>query len=953
VVIPVSWPAGLPGVTFVRPEWLLALGVIPLLFLFWRLWPPPLQRRRAQVSLALRIVVTLLLVLALAGLRVTVQPQQRAVIAVVDLSASTRHSIDTEAAAVRQLQAGRGADDLFGVVTFAHGAAVELPPTRNPNFESFETQPDPTYTDISGALQLAAGLAPDGYARQLVLVTDGRQNLGDAAITIAALRAEGVRIDVLPTGEAPGAEVLVLGVDAPSQLRAGEHATATVRLRSTSPAKARLVLQVDGNDVETRDVAIPAGASDQAFNLPALDAGLHRVHAELSDPAPDTYSDNNVGEAAIKVLGQPSILVIEGAQGAANNVVSALTSGGMRVDRRLAAQAPVDTATLGKYDSVVVVDVAADQFPAGSMDAIEASVRSLGHGLVTIGGANAYGPGGWQNTGLEKALPVRMDLPPRQEKPHVAVVFVLESLENPSLEPITTGAVESVIDKLTPEDEVGITQATNARSQFLIPLTHVTDPKGLEKQFRDNYQPGDSEYYPYLQAAGQALLKSDAPLKHIVIMGDGDEIREDSPRYQALIQGFKQQGITTSAIGIDTHHSGVFMANMQDLAKWGGGRFYETEDPDSVPQLFLKESQTALRPWFEQTPFFPKVTAAGDLLAGVPLDAFPQLGGYVTTTAKPGSEVYFTSPKDDPVLAAWQYGLGRSVAWTPDAAGRWTAGFLRSDVSAKLFQRMVAWSLPTASDERLKVTAKVAGDQLQLSVSGPSEAGAALDVGAVLPDLRSESVTLSASAPGTWTGHLPADAVGTYLLRVVLHRGSLVDAQSEVAVVVPYSPEYVDLGRDDAALKAFAQVGGSLLTRPAQAWREPALPVPTSTAIFWALLIIAVLLWPLDIALRRLTMTAGQAAEAVAAIASFRRPAAVEVEAPPELARLRARIAPYRRRRNQPAEPPTVVGVGTAEAPSSGGEQTVKKREADAEAEAEALSARLLEARRKRRGSGE
>ena len=47
----------------------------------------------------------------------------------------------------------------------------------------------------------------------------------------------------------------------------------------------------------------------------------------------------------------------------------------------------------------------------------------------------------------------------------------------------------------------------------------------------------------------------------------------------------------------------------------------------------------ALRHWYEQEAFFPKVTAAGDLLAGLPLTAFPQLGGYVVTTPKPGAEV--------------------------------------------------------------------------------------------------------------------------------------------------------------------------------------------------------------------------------------------------------------------------------------------------------------------------
>jgi Ca-activated chloride channel homolog len=386
------------------------------------------------------------------------------------------------------------------------------------------------------------------------------------------------------------------------------------------------------------------------------------------------------------------------------------------------------------------------------------------------------------------------------------------------------------------------------------------------------------------------------------------------------------------------------MSNMQDFASWGGGRFYEADSTEQVPQLFLKESQVALRPWYEQTPFFPRVTAAGDLLAGVPLDAFPELGGYVVTTPKPGAEVYFTSPKDDPVLAAWRYGLGRAVAWTSDAKGQWTSGFLKSDVSAKLFSQAVAWTLPTGGDNQLKATAKVSGDSLVVSVSGPSASKSNLQIGVLAPDLKSSTVNLPAVSPGQWQGSLPIGAVGTYLLHLVLFNGGSVAGQSDLAVAVPYSPEYLELGRDDASLGEFAKLGGSLLTKPAQAWSLATLPVPTSSDIFWFLLIVVALLWPLDVALRRLTMTRAQAVATVRALAALRRPPDIEMEAPPELARLRRRIAPYRRQ-SAASPPPPVIGSSAKQGSGSTG-QTEEK-------EAEALSARLLEARRKRRGSGD
>jgi Ca-activated chloride channel family protein len=932
----------MPGLSVLRPEWLLALLLVPVLYLVWRRWPPPLARRRGRASLALRIALVALLAFALAGVRVTIQPHQRALIAVVDLSASTRHSIDEEGAAVKTLAAGKGADDLFGVVTFAHDAAVELPPTRTPHFELFSTQPDPTYTDVAGALRLAAGIIPDGYARQLVLVSDGRQNLGDAAATIAALRAEGIRVDVLPVGSPLTAEVLIASVDAPAQLRVGEHGTASVRIQSIGPATGQLVFSADGKQLESRDVSVPAGISTVTFALPDFDTGLHKVRAELVNASPDTYPDNNVGEAAIRVLGRPAVLVLEGNPGAGDNLVAALTAAGTRVDRRPAAEAPVDTNVLGRYDTVVVADAPADAFPAGALDAIEATVRDLGHGLVTIGGPSSYGPGGWQNTGLERALPVRMDLPPRKEKPRVAVVLMLETTEVGALDQIvTTGAAEAVIAGLGPDDQVAV---TDNQQGFIVPMQHVTDKKAIDAQL-EKATLGDGPYLKYFRLAGDALAKTDAPLKHIVVLGDGDEIHNDSTAYQDLIQGYRVQGITTSAVGINTHSDAGFMANMQDLARWGGGRFYEADSTEQVPQLFLKESQVALRPWYEQSPFFPRVTAGGDLLAGVPLDAFPQLGGYVVTTPKPGAEVYFTSPKDDPVLAGWQYGLGRSVAWMSDARGQWTAAFLASQVSAKLFAQMVAWTLPTGTGDQLQTEATVTGDSLEVKVTGPSTInGAAIRVGVLAPDLTSSNVNLPAIAPGQWQGRLPISAVGTYLLHVALLKGAAVSGQSDVAVVVPYSPEYLSLGRDSASLTEFAKVGGSLLSKPERAWSLAALPVPTSSDVFWFLLLLVAILWPLDIALRRLTMSPAQALAAARALAALRRPEGIELEAPPELARLRNRVAPYRRR--GAAAPPPIIASAEARRSEAEPRQTE-------EVDAEALSARLLEARRKRRGSGD
>ncbi|MGH7903043.1 MAG: VWA domain-containing protein [Candidatus Dormibacteraceae bacterium] len=922
------------GLAVVRPELLLLLVLLPAFALAWRRRPPAAGPGRSRLALALRLVLVALLVLSLAGVRVVTQPQRRALIAVVDLSASTRAARDQEAAAVSALVQAKRADDLFGVVTFGHQATVELPPTATPVFDGFQTQPDPGYTDIEGALRLAVGLIPDGYARQLVLVSDGRQNLGDAATAVAALRAEGVRVDVRPAGSAPRAEVLVAGVQSPHEVHAGQSAEVAVDLNSTGPATGTIDVSIDGEAVASRAVTIPAGSSVESFQVGPLAPGLHQVRAALT-ASPDTYSQNNVGEAILRVVGPPRILILEGAAGGGDNMAAALSAAGMAVTRRLAAQAPTDTAAIARFDSVVVVDAAADQFPAGAMEAIAAAAKDLGHGLVTIGGADAYGPGGWQGTPLEAALPVSMELPPRKEKPKVAVVLVMETMEDQQADQVAIGAARAVIDQLSPQDLVAVTDGSQG---FAVPMTRVGDRRTAEARL-GSIRLGDSpSYLPFVAMAGQALQKTDAVLKHIVVLGDGDATPDG---LAGVVAGLRRKGITTSAIGVNIHGSQALMATMADLARAGGGRFFQSNDPSQVPQVMLEESRASLRPWFEQFHFFPRVTSSGDLLAGVPLDAFPALGGYVVTSPKPAAEVYLASPKGDPVLAAWRYGLGRAVAWTSDAEGRWTNSLLAASVGGRLLARMVAWSLPDPAAGPLAVQTSVSGDGLEVAVSGTG--GGTVRVTGVAPDLSGLDQQLAPVAPGRWRGRLPLAGTGAYLLHVSLLRSGAAVAGADLAVAVPYPPEYRHLGRDDPLLAELAHEGGRLLANPAAAWSEPVPPFPVATDVGWLLLVLAAVLWPLDVAVRRLMLTPAQLMRMLMEVVRRHPPSEVELAVPAELAGLRTTVQRYRRQRSARGAEPVSAAPPPAPTPARPAPVTPPR------AQGRALSEELLERKRRRR----
>jgi hypothetical protein len=355
-------------------------------------------------------------------------------------------------------------------------------------------------------------------------------------------------------------------------------------------------------------------------------------------------------------------------------------------------------------------------------------------------------------------------------------------------------------------------------------------------------------YAPDLTAADQALTKTKAAIKHVILFGDGDTFDRN---YQPAITAMHGRGITLSTVAIAAN--GTDASLMQAMAGWGHGRFYQSNSLQDVPQIFLKETREALKPWIVEGRIAPQLASLADVIPGVPLDSFPAIAGYVATTPRAAADIVLKSPQGDPLLATWQYGLGRVLAWTSDAQGRWTADLLQWPSANRFFGDIVHASLPQPGDPALQIETRVQGDHTHLLVTAPSTSGATVTVNAVTPDLAGASLTLSPTGAGRFEGDLPTDQVGSYLLHVSESAGGVVRHTTTSGLVVPYSPEYRELGTDVATLKAIAQAGGGvLLSNVSQAFRVPVPSVHAARPISEILLVLAILLFPIDVALRRL-----------------------------------------------------------------------------------------------------
>jgi hypothetical protein len=429
-----------------------------------------------------------------------------------------------------------------------------------------------------------------------------------------------------------------------------------------------------------------------------------------------------------------------------------------------------------------------------------------------------------------------------------------------------------------------------------VPLGPLTDKAKVKAQIDAMVLGDPPTYTPDLNVADQALSRVTASIKHVIVLADGDAPDD----YQPVINRLHSHGITVSTVAIGA--TGADAAGLQAMAGWGHGRFYQSNSIDDVPQIFLKETREALKPWIVEGSIAPRLSSLVDALPGVPLDAFPALTGYVATTPRSAADVILKSPQGDPLLASWQYGLGRVVAWTSDAQGRWTAGLLGWSSANRFFGDMVRYSLPQPGDPALQVETQVQGDHTHILVTTPGVSGATVIVSAVTPDLADRQLPLAPTGPGRFEGDLPTDQVGSYLLHVSESAGGALTHSNTTGLVVPYSPEYRNLGTDLASLRAIARAGGgTVITDISQVFKLPVPSVQAALPIAEILLVLAILLFPVDVALRRLIFRLEDMPAWRAAVKPARKPAgAMPAEA--TVARLRERVADVRAART--ARPP-------------------------------------------------
>jgi len=812
----------------------------------------------------LRTGAILCFILAIAGLTRYEESKALAVVYLLDRSASIPdESAEKATAIIKEGLKSQKRKDLAGVVVFGDQALIEQPLDKALDFEAIESTPGPHQTDLESALRLGTALMPADRSRRIVVLSDGEETRGDARAEAQFAASQDLEITVAPLGGHKGADIRIADLRAPAEVQEGAPFQLQIVAESDKPTTANLrlyrneeylgELPVDFNEQQHRVIRLEQEATQ---------AGLLRYRAVLApdDPQLDALSANNEFSATVQVSGPPRVLLVSTRSDKALHLGSTLSTEKLIVNRVGLDQLPGSLGGFRDYSVVILDNVPAYGLSRRQQEALRSYVRDLGRGLIMIGGDRSFGLGGYYHSPIAEAMPVHMDIKDKSKFPKLGMVLALDKScsmgggAGSKLAMAKEAAIETA-NLLSERDLLGVISFDGAAS-WITPLDSLHDRDKVLESIGSIRSGGGTDIYPALETSVKTLGDSDAALKHMILLSDGMTTPGD---YQGLLRQARTQKITLTSIAIGTDAD---RKTMQQFAEWGGGNYYLVTDPLAIPAVFTREAMLASRSFLIEQELAPTGASPSDLLAGVPTTGLPPVQGLVATQLKDRStlalKVNHPDQGDLPLLAHWNYGVGRSVAWTSDATSRWSKSWLEDPLYEQLWTQIVRWAAGSESPSHLVVDSRIEEGILEIEVDALDSAGRFQnfltgEARVIAPDLSVRPLELAQVGPGKYRASTTADQLGSWLIGIAMYDQEVLTGQAVSEAVQPYSPEFRPNDNGKALLQAISTIGaGGWLTAPEDAFARPNQARQIPNPMWSWLVVLGTLLFLADVAARRL-----------------------------------------------------------------------------------------------------
>lgn len=840
-----------------NPWWLLLIPVVVAGLIVSAKYFRTQNKGKKIKYIVMRGIIMLLLILTLCGLSIKMTSRQITTLFLVDMSDSNERNLEDVEAYIRTQIEDMPKKNRVGVVVFGDDVLVDQFITDKKIFTELTSAPVSTATNLEKAVSTALSIFPDDSAKRLVIITDGLENAGSIEKMAGPTLASDVGVKVVKLTQSVGEEVYVSDVELPDYVHEGDTFNVKVTIESNVETQAVVSLYSGRTLKGQSTVNLTSGTNQFVFQDTGEQNGTQDYRV-MVEPVSDTVSMNNEYCAFTQVESEPKILVIEGTPGEGARMAEILEACGVDYNVVTPSGAPTEMSELIQYKAIITVNVNVYDLRAGFMDNLEGYVKDYAGGLICTGGDNSFAMGAYQDTAFEEVLPVEMHLEGEREVPTMAVVMVIDhsgsmttsadGSSNATCLDLAKQAAIAGAETMRPQDKIGVLAFDDAY-EWAVPVQDASDQVAISNGIARIAYGGGTSIYPALNVAADELNRTDAQIKHIILLTDGQDYYD---QYSDVINKINNGGITLStvAVGADSDQG-----LLQSLATQCDGRFYYTDVSTGLPKIFEQEIILSGKSYIVNEEFVPVITSNSEIIEGLMTDGVPTLLGYIGSTAKDQATVILQSEKGDPILSAWQYGLGRTIAWNTDAKNEWTANWAGWDNYVQLWDNMINYVVSNTS---------VNGDSLEVVQEGKTavisyttdDYNQNTSVKAICTDVDGnvQEIMLDPVAPGQYQATMDMENMGVYTISLQNYQGERVQSSMITAAAMQYSPEYrFDLVSD--GLDSYvSQVNGSYITYEDSIFEERMESVRSRANLALPFMLAALILLMLDIAARRLNV---------------------------------------------------------------------------------------------------
>src|SRR5579883_852012 len=692
-------------------------------------------------------------------------------------------------------------------------------------------------TDLEAAVRDALASLPSGLVPRLALISDGKENKGSIARAAWQAQQLGIPIDTFALNGRPRPALRLESISLPSLAFTGEQFPIDLTVSSPKAGPVEIELSAEGRVLGKSRANLQAGSNPV------------RLHTSLNTPGALDLSislrpDDGSGvrfEQAVS-LRRPRALYISGdPPDLDSHLPQTLQAAQFEIERASA----LPRKPLNDYQLLVLNNWDLEGTPPWFKDSVE-QYEKQGGGVLVIAGEHSMYVEKDKNRqdALNRALPATL-APPRSPE-GTAVVLIIDkssSMEGRKIE-LARAAASGVVENLRPIDTVGVLIFDNS-FEWAVTLRKAADRAAIKRMIAGIRPDGGTQIAPALAEAFQRIQPVQATYKHIVLLTDG--ISEEGDSFDtARTAGNRKITISTVGLGQDVNR-----AYLEKIAQIAGGKSYFLNEPQGLEQILLRDVLEHTGSTAVEKQMAPEVVKHAEILDGVAMETAPALKGYVRFIAKPTAETILQIDRKEPLLARWQYGLGRAAVFTSDAKTRWASDWVTWKGYDKFWTNLARDLLPRSAAGEAVVQFDRADSELVVDYRlGPSveEPAKIPEIFVFGPGGFQKPIPVKKIAAGTFRGRLP---IGSRqgLFRVRPLEDSRVFPEAGL-----YRPEaeMESYGSNNALLRQVAEFTGGRYQPDPKAVFDPGLRSLAANLQLWpGLLALAVALSLAELVMRK------------------------------------------------------------------------------------------------------